>query len=944
MTTSPKPPSSAAKLTHRLTAVPAPTVDAEPSADLAGELRSRMLPFAASVHAQGRELVTCWMRTRPSGPVYVLVGGVTAGPANSGTDDVALPFPSGATAHRVARDALGKHLGAFTAWVGCELDLDATSNAPEPARPLLEDLFGRLGHIPMALLVAARPAKTTEVQAAFDSLSDLVDHLESRRQGRGSERVRLTRAEAELEYLQRWADAGCWQLEVAAGATSPADAVALAAMVAAGGDVQSTALRLRPAAGPALGTGGWAPRRLVGGDALAALARAPGRELPGVRVTSIPDFDQNVEPKADLRLGHVLDATGSPSTPFGVPLASINRHAFVSGSTGSGKSQTVRAILAQLSAASVPWLAIEPAKAEYARMAAHIDQPLTVIRPGDPGAAPASLNPLEPSSIAVGGGRATFPLQTHLDLVRALFTAAFEAEEPFPQILATALTTSYESLGWNLATGRPLTGADGVAPRWPTLGDLQRQALRAVDDIGYGKEVSDNVRGFVRVRVGSLRQGTPGRFFEGGHPLDLGGVLRSPTVFEIEDLGDDNDKAFFIGTVLIRLFEHLRLQQQHAPAPEELRHVLVIEEAHRLLRRVEEGSPGAHAVTMFANLLAEIRSYGQGVIVAEQIPAKIIPDVVKNSAIKILHRLPSADDREFVGATMNLSEEQSTHAISLPPGQAVAHVDGMDRPVLVAISSIESGRPVRRNGQVNGPQTALRSEACPPSCGAQPCTLEQMERSRRLPLDSSLRLWVDFVTTAHLVGEPIGTPSGPWFQQLQAGPADRVRCAIALAIDDAVDRRHHTIRSTYDPALLKAHLAQILPKQLATGRGLGRPALNWRIGQYRYVDILRALSSPDPGADTAHPHPETAEWVARGVTAPGPSWAEQLDQVRAVAAPATFTDDAAFGGEPFLLETLAAVVLGNRTSGPGTVARAIALLGLEPSWIEGRLETCWTET
>jgi hypothetical protein len=108
-----------------------------------------------------------------------------------------------------------------------------------------------------------------------------------------------------------------------------------------------------------------------------------------------------------------------------------------------------------------------------------------------------------------------------------------------------------------------------------------------VDDIGYSQEITDNVRGFIAVRLSSLRLGTTGRFLEGGHPLDLDALLRSNVVFEIEDVGDDRDKAFLMGTVLIRLVEHLRLDQKHHGASNGLRHLSVFEEAHRLLQRIE---------------------------------------------------------------------------------------------------------------------------------------------------------------------------------------------------------------------------------------------------------------------------------------------------------------------------------------------------------------------
>src|ERR1700759_4512914 len=207
------------------------------------------------------------------------------------------------------------------------------------------------------------------------------------------------------------------------------------------------------------------------------------------------------------------------------------------------------------------------------------------IRPGEADAVAAGLNPLEPATD--GHGR-RFPLQTHADLVRALFLAAFQSEEPFPQVLSAALTRVYEDAGWDLALGEPLT--PGLAPADPRLADRQRTAEQVVQGIGYGPEMSADVLGFIKVRLASLRLGTTGRFLDGGHPIDFGRLLRRNVVLEIEDVGDDRDKAFLMGTVLLRLAEHLRLEgrQKGAGSPADgLRHLTVFEEAHRLLRRPE---------------------------------------------------------------------------------------------------------------------------------------------------------------------------------------------------------------------------------------------------------------------------------------------------------------------------------------------------------------------
>ncbi|MFD0853152.1 ATP-binding protein, partial [Actinomadura adrarensis] len=221
--------------------------------------------------------------------------------------------------------------------------------------------------------------------------------------------------------------------------------------------------------------------------------------------------------------------------------------------------------------------------------------------------------------------------------------------------------------GWDVVTGAGVPGSL-IEPAVPTLEQLQHAALQVIKDVGYGRELMADVQGFVDVRLRSLRIGSAGRFFEGGHPADVGGMLRDNIVLAIEDVANDEDKAFLMGTLIIRVVEHLRMRErvQGSTAPG-LRHVIVIEEAHRLLRNRGPERTSSHAVELFAGMLAEIRAYGEGIIVAEQIPAKLVPDVIKNTALKVVHRLPAFDDRQQVGAAMNLDEDQSREVVSLRP-------------------------------------------------------------------------------------------------------------------------------------------------------------------------------------------------------------------------------------------------------------------------------------
>lgn len=206
---------------------------------------------------------------------------------------------------------------------------------------------------------------------------------------------------------------------------------------------------------------------------LAALVRPPAREIPGsARFVLRPEFDTIPEVAAGgIRVGELLDRNRMPAGLLALPRSSLNRHAFVSGATGAGKSQTVRSLLEQATVAGIPWLVIEPAKAEYSGgMAARLPGTEVIrIRPGEAEQAAAGINPLEP---AVWSDGTRFPLQTHADLVKSLFLAAFEADEPFPQVLNAALTRVYGEHGWDLVLGEPAT--PGVCPAYPALGICRR--------------------------------------------------------------------------------------------------------------------------------------------------------------------------------------------------------------------------------------------------------------------------------------------------------------------------------------------------------------------------------------------------------------------------------------------------------------------------------------
>ena len=854
----------------------------------------RVAALVAAYHAglaggEARPVAFGWVRTAPGGPVRVIAAGAAlAGSVDDSTAGVLLSLPAGARGLALPAGELALLVGEISCWreiAGISDGLlvpdgrggDGGTPAGQVAGLSLDE--GLLGSWAGAFgwLVVAQPVTPGELRRLAGELGARQRVAEAAADRFPEQAARARRLKERQAEFQRGGSGGFWRMTVAAGGADAASAARVAGLFCAATDLGGLPYALSPAPGALAATGSPAE---PGGDGvpavpfygstelLAALARPPEQEVPGVRFALRPDFDVTPESPAGawhdgdagLRLGEVLDRNLAPAGRFAVSPDSLNRHVFVCGATGAGKSQTVRCLLEAAAERGIPWLVVEPAKAEYRLMASRLPGAEVIrIRPGEPDAIAAGLNPLEPAvaSAAEGAAGRRFPLQTHADLVKALFIASFQAEEPFPQVLSAALVRVYEEAGWDLALGEPRGFPPGGGrhapagerePGYPTLTSLQRTAERVVAEIGYSQRVTDDVLGFIRVRLASLRQGTTGRFLEGGHPLDFGALLRGNVVLEIEDVGDDADKAFLMGAVLIRLAEYLRLTHRTAGRAPGLAHLTVVEEAHRLLRRPEPGATGGagaagHAVELFAGLLAEIRAYGEGLVIAEQIPARLVPDVIKNTAVKVTHRLPAADDREAVGATMNATPQQSRYLVTLPPGQAAVFADGMDFPVLV---KIEDGteREHASPAVTADARTVVcpRSASCGGECLARPCTLREMRGGQRL-LETVpwLRLWSELAVLAHLTGWPMPVPVPALLDAVRSLPTRLAQCAGSHAVDAAVAVRPGLVR----PAALAAHVAAAIRARTEGSAWLCLPdEPEWLLGQEVTEEIVFGVVRP----------------------------------------------------------------------------------------------------
>lgn len=415
---------------------------------------------------------------------------------------------------------------------------------------------------------------------------------------------------------------------------------------------------------------------------LASLVHLPSAEMPGYQVVPSTSFASALPQsrgEKSLAIGKIIQAGRKTGQWAEIGLEDLTKHAFITGVTGLGKTETCHFILDQVwREYGIPYLVIEPAKKEYSRLrnaAGH--EMLQVFSPGGAeGTAPLRLNPFEiPQKTTV---------QTHIDFLRCLFNNSLAGlYPPMPYLLEDALYRVYQKRGWNIA-GRQ--GRAGTS--FPTLNDFCMEVEEVALSSGYDKEVTQNVSTSLRVRLNSWRIGIKGLMLNTSESTPFDTLLARPAVIELSDITDPEVVSFVMGLVLIRLYEHVAENRSEA----KLGHVLLIEEAHRLLARgldntgnIEVSNVRGQAVESFCNMLTEVRAYGEGLIIVDQSPTKLHADAIKGTNLKIVHRLVAQDDRSEIGGAANMNEDQQRYLAVLQTGDAVVYAEGFQQPYLVNI-------------------------------------------------------------------------------------------------------------------------------------------------------------------------------------------------------------------------------------------------------------------
>lgn len=425
---------------------------------------------------------------------------------------------------------------------------------------------------------------------------------------------------------------------------------------------------------------------------ISMLAGMPQKEVPGLDLREQVGFGLNlraISPQNALPIGYMKqEGNLLRGRIVSLDRKELSKHVFIAGTTGSGKTTTCHKLLASSNTQGtpLPFLVIEPAKTEYRALLRDPDlQDILIFTVGSERGVPFRFNPFEflPGESLSG----------HVDLLKACFMASFDMEAAIPNLLEEGLYRAYEAYGWDFRTENNIylkdrTEAWRCGGRYfPTISSYIDIVVALVDEKGFDDRLKNDYKGSIRSRLDSLRAGAKGLMLDTPLSVDFMQLIERNVVLELEQLKSGEDKAFLMGLVLGRVTEALK--QRHAEDPS-FRHVTLLEEAHRLLSRPQVGdSPNRKlGVETFTDLLAEIRKYGESLIIVDQIPNKLAPEVLKNTNTKIIHKLFARDDKDAVGDTMALDDKQKAYLSHLEPGEAIIFSQGWKKPVDVQVEAL----------------------------------------------------------------------------------------------------------------------------------------------------------------------------------------------------------------------------------------------------------------
>lgn len=423
---------------------------------------------------------------------------------------------------------------------------------------------------------------------------------------------------------------------------------------------------------------------LVSTNELALQLGLPRKSVKGLPVIEHALFAQEVlsdnqedDEEDTIELGIVSHLGKNTNTRVNLNLESLSMHTFITGSTGSGKSNTVYQMLFELLKKNVHFLVIEPAKGEYKNIFGQLSN-VSVYGTNPKKTSLLKINPFSfPDDIHI---------LEHLDRLIEIFNACWPMYAAMPAILKEAFERAYVAVGWDLVSSENKNGR-----KFPNFADVLEQIEVVINESKYSADSKGDYAGALLTRVRSLTIGLNGLIFC-SDDIANEDLFDKSVIVDLSRVGSTETKSLIMGLLVMRLNEY---RMSFGKINSSLSHVTVLEEAHNLLKHTstEQSSEGANllgkSVEMLANSIAEMRTYGEGFIIADQSPGLLDRSVIRNTNTKIILRLPDLSDRELVGYAAGLNDEQIDELSKLRRGVAAVYQNDWVEPVLVQVNKCE---------------------------------------------------------------------------------------------------------------------------------------------------------------------------------------------------------------------------------------------------------------
>lgn len=422
------------------------------------------------------------------------------------------------------------------------------------------------------------------------------------------------------------------------------------------------------------------PTTSLSGKELSYSLNFPRKSIAGLPVIECSEFGRNISKCNDnkndrnLKIGQIFHMNQVEKAPVLISKQSLAAHTFITGSTGSGKSNTVYKLLDESRKEGIKFLVIEPAKGEYKTIFGNEDD--VNVFGTNPHLTPLlKLNPFSfPKEIHI---------LEHLDRLVEIFNVCWPMYAAMPAVLKNAIEKAYIDCGWDLIESKNKFKVS----LYPTFNDVAIKIKEIIESSEYDNENKGAYKGALITRLESLSNGINGLIFVQDE-LDTETLFEENTIIDLSRVGSSETKSLIMGMLVLKLQEHRMSSIKGINQP--LKHITVLEEAHNLLKNTllnpsEQNALASKSVEMLANSIAEMRTYGEGFVIVDQSPGLLDMSVIRNTNTKIIMRLPDFDDRNLVGKAANLNENQIIDIAKIPCGVAAVFQNEWIEPVLCKV-------------------------------------------------------------------------------------------------------------------------------------------------------------------------------------------------------------------------------------------------------------------